>query len=80
MTLRAEAYPVAEIFAVVGLACSTFYHAGAKSEAEVQLQTLLKLAGEYPTYDHHRPTALLCRHDWQVNYKRIQQLMQQMGL
>jgi predicted DNA-binding transcriptional regulator AlpA len=34
MTLRAEAYPVAEICAIVGLARSTFYHAAEESETK----------------------------------------------
>lgn len=80
MTLRAEAYPVADICAVVGLARSTFYHAGEKTEAEELRQALLTLAGEYPTYGYRRLTALLCRQGWQVNHKRIQRLMQQMRL
>jgi hypothetical protein len=80
MTLRPEAYPVADICAVVGLARSTFYHAGEKTEAEGLRQALLTLAGEYPTYGYRRLTALLCRQGWQVNHKRIQRLMQQMGL
>jgi predicted DNA-binding transcriptional regulator AlpA len=32
MRLRAEAYPVAEICAVVGLARSTFYHAAEEGD------------------------------------------------
>jgi len=80
MTLRAEAYRVADICAVVGLARSTFYHAGEKTEAEGLRQALLDLAGQYLTYGYRRLTALLCRQGWQVNHKRIQRLMQQMGL
>ncbi|CAG1006626.1 Putative transposase InsK for insertion sequence element IS150 [Anaerolineae bacterium] len=80
MRLRAEAYPVADICAVVGLARSTFYHAGQTSETEGLCQALLTLAGAYPTYGYRRLTALLCRAGWTVNHKRIQRLMQQMGL
>jgi len=80
MTLRAEAYPVAAICAVVGLARSTFYHAAEERESTGLRQALLTLAGEYPTYGYRRLTALLRRAGWTVNHKRIQRLMQQMGL
>jgi transposase InsO family protein len=80
MRLRAEAYPVAQICAVVGLARSTFYHAAGEHETAALRQALLTLAGEYPTYGYRRLTALLRRAGWTVNHKRVQRLMQQMGL
>lgn len=80
MRLREEAYPVADICAVVGLARSTFYHAAEESETTALRQALLTLAGEYPTYGYRRLTALLRRAGWTVNHKRIQRLMQQLGL
>jgi transposase InsO family protein len=80
VTLRAEAYPVAAICAVVGLARSTFYHAAEERETDALRQALLALAGEYPTYGYRRLTVLLRRAGWTVNHKRIQRLMQQMGL
>jgi putative transposase len=80
MTLRAEAYAVADICAVVGLARSTFYHAAEERETDALRQALLTLAGEYPTYGYRRLTALLKRAGWTVNHKRIQRLMRQMGL
>lgn len=80
MRLRAETYPVADICAVVGLARSTFYHAAGESESKGLRQALLDLAGEYPTYGYRRLTALLRRAGWRVNHKRVQRLMQQMGV
>ncbi len=80
MTLRAEGYPVAEVCTVVGLARSTFYHAAEEGETDALRQALLTVAGEYPTYGYRRLTALLRRAGWTVNHKRIQRLMQQMGL
>lgn len=80
MSLRAQAYPVTDICAVVGLARSTFYHRQqAPSDAGLG-EALTTLAGEYPTYGYRRVTALLHRQGWRVNHKRIQRLMQQMGL
>lgn len=75
MRLQAEAYPVAEICAVVGLARSTFYHAAEETETEGLRQALLTLAGEYPTYGYRRLTALLRRAGWTVTHKRIHRLM-----
>jgi hypothetical protein len=49
MRLRAEAYSVAEICAVVGLARSTFYHAAEEGETNALRQGLLDLAGQHPT-------------------------------
>jgi transposase InsO family protein len=80
MKLRQQAYPVADICAVVGLGRSTFYHAQAKPNDRELRAALTTLAGEYPTYGYRRLTALLCRQGWTVNHKRIQRLMQQMGL
>jgi len=80
MKLRQAAYPVTDICAVVGLTRSTFYHAR-QAETDVRLrETLSALAAEYPTYGYRRLTALLGRQDWQVNHKRVQRLMRDMGL
>lgn len=80
MNLREQAYPVADICAVVGLARSTFYRAQKEPNDGELRAALTTLAGEYPTYGYRRLTALLCRQGWTVNHKRIQRLMQQMGL
>jgi transposase InsO family protein len=80
MRLRQEAFAVADICAVVGLARSTFYHEQ-REQADVGLREALSaLAAEHPTYGYRRLTSLLCRQGWTVNHKRIQRLMQQMGL
>lgn len=80
MSLQAQAYPVVDICAVVGLARSTFYHMK-QEQAETELcEALSTLAATYPTYGYRRLTALLGRQGWQVNHKRVQRLMQQMGL
>jgi putative transposase len=80
MKLREAAYPVAEICAVVGLARSSFYHRqGEQSDAALR-EALSSLAAMYPTYGYRRLTALLRRQAWAVNHKRVQRLMQAMGL
>lgn len=80
MSLREAAYPVADICEVVGLARSTFYHRqGEQSDAGLR-EALSRLATEYPTYGYRRLTALLGRQGWQVNHKRVQRIMREMGL
>ena len=80
MSLRAQGYPVADICAVVGLARSTFYYGQQERDERTLREALAALAAQYPTYGYRRLTALLCRQEWTVNHKRIQRLMQQMGL
>ena len=80
MKLRAEAYPVVDICAVVGLARSTFYHAPSVERDGRLREALSALAAEYPTYGYRRLTVLLCRQGWQVNHKRVQRLIRAMGL
>lgn len=75
MRLREEAYPVADLCAVMGLARSTFYHGVQESETAELREALVMLASEYPTYGYRRLTALLRRAGWTVNHKRIQRLM-----
>ena len=80
MSLRQASYPVADICAVVGLARSTFYHRQQEQNDAGCARALSTLAADYPTYGYRRLTALLGRQGWQVNHKRMQRLMQQMGL
>jgi len=79
MTLQAD-YPVTTICEVLDLPRSSFYHCASGSDDPDLRVALLDLAGQYPTYGYRRLTALLRRAGWTVNHKRIQRLMQQMGL
>jgi transposase InsO family protein len=80
MQLRMEDYPVKTICAVLGLPRSSFYHQP-KSDENAGLCVLLHdWAAQYPTYGYRRLTALLRRQGWEVNHKRVQRLMAQMGL
>ena len=65
MSLSAQAYPVADICTVVGLARNTFYHAQPGKDERSLREALTTLAGEYPTYGYHRLTALLGRQGWE---------------
>lgn len=79
MTMH-TAYPVKTICDVLDLPRSTFYHTAAVAEEGALRAALLDLAGQYPTYGYRRLTALLKRAGWQVNHKRIQRIMAEMGL
>jgi putative transposase len=80
MRLRRASYPVADICAVVGLARSTFYHRQQEQSDAGLRDALSTLAADYPTYGYRRLTALLGRQGWQVNHKRVQRIMREMGL
>jgi putative transposase len=80
MKLRAEAYRLTDICLVVGLARSSFYHVQAEPSDNLLREGLAALAAEYPTYGYRRLTVLLGRQGWQVNHKRVQRLMRDMGL
>ncbi|MCI0422840.1 MAG: IS3 family transposase, partial [Acidobacteria bacterium] len=80
MRLRTEAYPVTAICEMVELPRSSFYRQP-KADANAGLCRLLHdLAAQYPTYGYRRLTALVRRQGWQVNHKRVQRLMAEMGL
>ena len=80
MSLRQASYPVADICAVVGLARSTFYHRQQEQSDAGLREALSTLATDYPTYGYRRLTALLGRQGWQVNHKRVQRVIREMGL
>jgi transposase InsO family protein len=79
MTMQRE-YPVKTICEVLDLPRSSFYHTSAAAEDGDLRAALLDLAGQYPTYGYRRLTALLKRAGRQVNHKRIQRIMTEMGL
>jgi putative transposase len=78
--LRTEDYPVTSICQVLGVPRSSFYHQR-KVDENAGLRVLLHdLAAQYPTYGYRRLTALVRRQGWQVNHKRVQRLLSEMGL
>jgi transposase InsO family protein len=64
----------------VGLPRSSFYHQPRRDENAALCVVLHDLAAQYPTYGYRRLTALLRRQGWEVNHKRVQRLMAEMGL
>jgi transposase InsO family protein len=80
MQLRREGYPVTRVCEVVGLPRSSVYHQSRREENAALCVVLHDLAAQYPTYGYRRLTALVRRAGWEVNHKRVQRLMAEMGL
>lgn len=77
----AQDYPVSVICEVLGCARNSYYHLVAERADEAELKAAIKsVAAEWPTYGYRRVTAQLKRQEWCVNHKRVQRLMQLMGL
>jgi transposase InsO family protein len=77
---------VAAMCRLVGLAESSFYHAGPgrvdEHEDMALMQRLVRLAGRHPTYGYRRLTKLVRRHKRfaNVNRKRVQRIMKDAGI
>lgn len=78
--MLANTYPVQTICDVIELPRSSYYHRSRSTADESLRAALLAEAEAWPTYGYRRLTAQLRRDGWQVNHKRIQRLMHQMGL
>ena len=79
MSLRDE-YPVKAICTVLDCSrSSVYYQAQNQDEADLR-DAIERLAGQWVTYGYRRITKMLQRAGWTVNRKRVQRLMQQMGL
>jgi putative transposase len=78
--MLASTYPVQTICDVIELPRSSYYHKSHSGADESLRAAVLAQAEAWPTYGYRRLTAQLRREGWQVNHKRIQRLMQEMGL
>ena len=78
--MLANTYPVQTICDVIELPRSSYYHKGNTATDDSLRAALLVEAEAWPTYGYRRLTAQLRRAGWRVNHKRIQRLMQEMGL
>jgi putative transposase len=77
----AQDYPVTMACTVLGCAKSSYYHQATERPEEAVLKADIKaVAAEWPTYGYRRVTAQLRRQEWLVNPKRVQRLMQLMGI
>ena len=79
MTLR-DRYPVKAICDVLDCSRSSVYYQS-QNQDEADLRAAIeRLAGQWVTYGYRRITKMLQREGWTVNHKRVQRLMQEMGL
>lgn len=78
--MLAQHYPVRRVCRTLDYAPSTYYYQGQACDEGALRATLLRLAGEWPTYGRPRLTAMLQREGWEVNHKRVGRLMGELGL
>ena len=79
--MLAQEIPLTLACDVLGCARSSYYHSSIQQPDEGYLRAAIKaVAAEWPTYGYRRITAQLRRQEWIVNHKRVQRLMQEMGL
>lgn len=78
--MLAETYPIQTLCRTLDCTRSTYYYRQG-DEIDAGLRAAIQeLAGQWPTYGYRRITAHLQRAGWAVNHKRMQRLMQAMGL
>jgi putative transposase len=81
ITVLAQDYPVRVVCDVLGCARSSYYHQATGQPEDAELKEAIKsVAAEWPTYGYRRVTAQLKRQELLVNHKRVQHLMQLMGI
>ena len=59
---------------------SSYYHRVEPPDDTALKAAIDAVAAEWPTYGYRRVTAQLRRQEWEVNHKRVQRLMGEMGL
>jgi putative transposase len=77
-----QEYPTSMVCDVVGCARSSYYHRlGERPDEKILKADIKAVAAQWPTYGYRRMTAQLNRDEkWHVNHKRVQRLMQLMGI
>jgi putative transposase len=79
MQLAGE-YSVKVICQVVSYPRSSYYYRPQERDERDLKAAIIELAGQWPTYGYRRMTAQLGREGWQVNRKRVQRLMRELGV
>lgn len=78
--MLADDYSVSLVCELLGCSRSSYYYQpNPKDETEVK-SAIEKVAAEWPTYGYRRVTKQLQRQGWDLNKKRVQRLMREMGL
>jgi putative transposase len=79
MALR-ESYPANMLCETLDCPRSSCYYVPQPTDDTALCAAIERLAGDWPTYGYRRMTAMLRREGWVINHKRVQRLMQAMGL
>ncbi len=78
--MLADDHSVSLVCELLGCSRSSYYYQpNRKDETEVK-SAIEKVAAEWPTYGYRRVTKQLQRKGWDLNKKRVQRLMREMGL
>ncbi len=80
MEMLAEHYPITQICEILDCARSTYYHQTAAVDEQELRQAIATLAGQWPRYGYRRITKQLQRQGWNINHKRVERLMGELGL
>jgi transposase InsO family protein len=80
MEMLAEQYPITQNCDILDCARSTYYHQTAAVDEQELRQAIATVAGEWPRYGYRRITKQLQRQGWNINHKRVERLMGELGL
>ncbi len=78
--MLASQYPVRRLCRTLSVAASSFYYRPKERDEQALKAALLRIAGEWPTYGRPRLTEMLRREGWPVGKKRVERLMDVLGL
>jgi len=78
--MLSDDYSISLVCDLLGCSRSSYYYQP-KLQAETGVKSAIeKVASEWPTYGYRRVTKQLHRQEWDINKKRVQRLMREMGL
>jgi putative transposase len=78
--MLADDYSVSLLCDLLGCSRSSYYYQP-KPQAKTEVKSAIQeVVAEWPTYGYRRTTKQLQRQGWNINKKRVQRLMRQMGL
>ena len=73
-------YSVNLLCNLLGCSRSSYYYQPKQRDETEDRTAIESVAAEWPTYGYRRVTKQLHRQEWDINKKRVQRLMQEMGL
>jgi putative transposase len=80
MLLLREQFPITTLCKVLDVPRSSAYYEPRPGEDRLLLDTLIEVAGQWPTYGYRRLTKQLQREGHAVNAKRVRRLMYKLGI